>query len=250
MAQQSGYSEIINGDIVLKHWDNITIVKEVYNKMRDLATNGNFLGKGVVAELVKHTDATLIQNKQNLFLKNLYFKIFDIIVEQGQVVDALNMLFDSVQDLMNGKVPVEELFTTCRYTPGVGAIDIFVENLLKEGQVINPGDILTFIVVIDSNNQAIGHRMKSIEQYNSLSCKIDYMHIIKNILQSPINKLFDIAYGQQLSQMTDIYYRPSIRKHPIYLSTPMTFLVGALKNGVDVSTIKKEIFLKMLHRVD
>ncbi len=248
MAQHSGYSEIINGDIVLKHWDNITMVKEVYNKMRDLATNGNFLGKGVVAELVKHTDATLIQNQQNLFLKNLYFKIFDIIVEQRQLFDALQILFDNIQDLMNGKVPVEELFTTCRYIPNNDTTDIFVENLLKEGQVINQGDILTFTVVI--GDQPIGHRMKSIEQYSSSSCKIDYMHIIKNILQSPINKLFDIAYGQQLSQMTDIYYRPSIRKHPIYLSTPMTFLVGALKNGVDVSTIKKEIFLKMLHRVD
>ena len=209
--------------------------------------NGNAVGK----RLSMLKKGIILARRDNCaFLRNTYTKILDLIMNKSGLDEAMSVLIDAIQDLLDGKIPYEDLVIV----RGLGAnyksdryfMKVFADELKKAGKIVNPGDRLDFVIVEDPTATLLGHKMRLSEQYlDRLDSPnpehIDYNYYIEKALMNPINQLFEVGFKDTISCMRNVAYRPSNRHKTIYLDRPVQIILKMRERGYDLSKLKEAV---------
>ena len=183
-------------------------------------------------------------------LRDLYTKILELIMNKSSLDQAINVLVDSVQDLLDGRVPVEKLVTIrelgANYKSDSYFMKVFSEQLKRNGKIVNPGDRLDFVIVEDPTATLLGHKMRLLEQYNERlgtvnEEKIDYNYYIEKSLMNPINQLFEVGFKDTIAKLQHVQFRPSNRHKPIHLDEPVKIILKMREKGFDLKQLKEGV---------
>lgn len=154
------------------------------NQQKSLPYGGNISKRQDVCTLVRNTYAKIEALNNNDLSK------------------ALSILIKTIQNIINDKVPHENLVTNkiycANYKSDTYPIKIFCDELRSAGKIINPGDRISFVVV-KSASPLLGYRMKSIKDYEeslntSNPYQLDHDYYI-NLLKHPISRLFQNKFA-------------------------------------------------------
>lgn len=181
------------------------------------------------------------------FLRNTYTEILDMIMSGGELDAAIDILVNSIQNLLDGKVPYEDLVIIrelgANYKSENFFMKVFSDELKKSGKIVNPGDRLDFVIVENPNATLLGHKMRLTEQYieklNSPNPEhIDYNYYIEKVLMNPINQLFQVGFKDVISKLNNIFFRPTNRHKPIYLDRPVQIILKRRQYGHNINDLK------------
>ena len=216
-----------------------SVVDGGYHEVYDISveTLESFVANGIV-----------VHNCQ--FLRDTYTKILDLIMNRGGLDEAITILVDAIQDLLDGKVPHDKLTIIrelgANYKSESYFMKVFSDELKKAGKIVNPGDRLDFIIVEDPTATLLGHKMRLTEQYlEKLNTpnpeRIDYNYYIEKALMNPINQLFEVGFKDVIAQMQHVSYRPTNRHKTIYLDRPVQIILKMRERGYDLKVFKDAV---------
>lgn len=140
---------------------------------------------------------------KSAFTCKIYHKIMDMILNKCSFSETLNALESNIQNLLDGNVSITDLTIrkTLRenYMSDKYYLKIFSDNLKKNGKIINPGDIVNYVIIQDSTTHGLGNKMRLVDDYllnegTNDAEVIDFNYYIKKELMRPIKQLFDIAF--------------------------------------------------------
>lgn len=184
------------------------------------------------------------------FLRRLYTEILGKIMDRRPLNEAINLLVDRIQDLLDGRVPYRQLLIVrelgANYKSDSYFMKVFADNLRKAGKIANPGDRLEFLIVEDPKATLLGEKMRLTEQYlerlgTAEEEKIDVGYYLEKALMNPINQLFSVGYKDVISQLSNFNYRPSNRHKPIGLDSPVKLLLKMRERGRDIMQLKDAV---------
>jgi len=185
-----------------------------------------------------------------IFLRKTYTQILDTIMNGGSLDVAINILVDAIQNLLDGKVPYEDLVIIrelgANYKSDSYFMKVFSDDLKKAGKIVNPGDRLDFVIVEDPTATLLGHKMRLTEQYierlkSPNPERIDYNYYIEKALMNPINQLFEVGFKDIISKMMHVSYRPTNRHKIIYLDRPVQIILKMRERGYDLKVFKDAV---------
>ena len=135
------------------------------------------------------------------YLKDTYGGILNILMEQNNVERAIEFLDKSLNDLIEGNVPMEKLTITRALrsdykNPNQIAHKVLADRIAERdpGNKPKPGDRIKYVFVTTNKAKALmGERIETPEFINSEGLKIDYTHYITNQLMKPLQQLFGLA---------------------------------------------------------
>jgi DNA polymerase elongation subunit (family B) len=177
------------------------------------------------------------------FLRTVYSKILSMIMECKPLEDAIDYLVACIQEMLDGKIPVEQLVTIremgINYKSESYFMKVFGEQLKKQGKIVNPGDRLDFVIVEDPTATLLGHKMRLLEQYQEkvntpAAEKLDYNYYIEKALMNPINQLFEIGFKDDIAQLQHFTFRPSNRHKHIHLDRPVQMILKMREKNQDL----------------
>lgn len=188
------------------------------------------------------------------YLAKTYTKILNIIMNRGTLDEAMNVLVTSVQNLLDGKIEIEDLVSTrelgANYKSDSFFMKVFSDYLRRVGKLVNPGDRLEFAVVKDPTATLLGHKMRLTEQYlESLNTdtpyQIDYNYYIEKVLMNPINQLFEVGFKDDIAKLQHIGYKPSNRHKEIKLDRPVQIMFKLLEKGHSLDKFREAVEFNM-----
>jgi DNA polymerase elongation subunit (family B) len=135
------------------------------------------------------------------YLKDTYGGILNILMKENNVERAIDFLDKSLNDLIEGNVPMEKLMITRALrsdykNPNQIAHKVLADRIAERdpGNKPKPGDRIKYVFVITNKTKALmGERIETPEFINSEGLKIDYTHYITNQLMKPLQQLFGLA---------------------------------------------------------
>jgi len=138
------------------------------------------------------------------YLKDVYGGILNILMKENNVAKAIEFLNHSLNELVQGKVPMDKLAITKALrsyykNPQQIAHWVLSERIGKRdpGNKPKSGERIKFIYFNNSNPKALqGDRIEIPEFIQENKLKIDYNHYITNQLMKPIQQLFGLALEQ------------------------------------------------------
>ena len=216
-----------------------------------LDKDGNVIGNRL--QMLKK-GIILARRDNSVYLRKTYTKILDTIMNKGNISEAINILIDSIQELLDGKISHEELTIIrelgANYKSENFFMKVFSNELKKAGKIVNPGDRLDFLIVEDPTVLLLGHKMKLKEQYeDSLKTdnpyKIDYNYYIEKTLMNPINQLFEVGFKEEIGKLQHVFFKPTNRHKPIYLNKPVKLLFKMRERGFDIQILKEAVKYNM-----
>lgn len=222
-----------------------------------IGKDGNFKTEEVVDKHGNVVGNRLIMLKKGIvlarrdncgFLRKTYTKILELIMNKGSLPDAIDLLVQSIQELLDGRVPHEDLISIrelgANYKSDSFFMKVFSDDLKKAGKIVNPGDRLDFVIVEDPTATLLGHKMRLTEQYlerlNTPNAeRIDYNYYIEKVLMNPINQLFEVGFKDDIAKLQHVSYRPTNRHKPIYLDRPVQIILKMRERGYDLKVFKE-----------
>jgi len=136
------------------------------------------------------------------YLRKVFSKVADVIMRKGNIEDAFDIIVDSIDDLISGRVNPKELSIIKtlgdNYKSPTYFMKVFGEHLKSQGKMIEPGERLEFVYIQDPSEPLLGKRMKLIEDYNPTVDKLDYIYYLEHLLGNPLDQLFSVGYNQTL----------------------------------------------------
>jgi DNA polymerase elongation subunit (family B) len=180
------------------------------------------------------------------YLRRVYTKILDLIMSRGSLEQSLNILITAVGELLEGRVPPEELVIIrelgANYKSDSYFMKVFSERLKQSGKLVNPGDRLDFVICNDPNAKLLGDKMRLIEQYHASQTTdkpdtIDYNYYIEKVLMNPINQLFEVGFKDDIAQLQHVNFRPSNRHKTIHLDEPVKIILKMREKGFSLDQI-------------
>jgi DNA polymerase elongation subunit (family B) len=209
--------------------------------------HGNVIGK----RLMMLKKGIILARRDNCkFLRDTYTRILDLIMNRGSLDEAITVLVDAIQNLLDGKVPYEDLTIIrelgANYKSDSYFMKVFSDELKKAGKIVNPGDRLDFLIVQDPTATLLGHKMRLTEQYverlNSPNPEqIDYNYYIEKVLMNPINQLFEVGFKDEIAQLQHVSYRPTNRHKTIHLDEPVKIILKMRERGYDLKVFKEAV---------
>ena len=184
------------------------------------------------------------------YLRKTYTRILDLIMNKGSLDDAVNVLVASIQELLDGKVPYQDLVVIrelgANYKSDSFFMKVFSDDLKKAGKIVNPGDRLDFVIVEDPTATLLGHKMRLTEQYlerlNSPNPeRIDYNYYIEKALMNPINQLFEVGFKDDIAKLQHVSYKPTNRHKAIYLDRPVQIILKMRERGYDLKVFREAV---------
>lgn len=185
-----------------------------------------------------------------IFLRITYTKILDLIMNRGSLDEAINILVDAIQSLLDGKVSYEDL-TVIRelgsnYKSNSFFMKVFSDYLKKTGKIVLPGDRLDFVIIKDETATLLGHKMRLTEQYvekigRENEEKIDYNYYIEKVLMNPINQLFAVGFKDEIDKLRCISYKPTNRHKEIHMDKPVQIILKMMERGYSLKTFKEAV---------
>lgn len=189
------------------------------------------------------------------FLRDTYTRILDLIMNRGSLNEAIDVLVDAIQNLLDGRVPHEDLVIIrelgANYKSDSYFMKVFSDDLKKAGKIVNPGDRLDFLIVEDPTATLLGHKMRLTEQYverltSQTPERIDYHYYIEKVLMNPINQLFEIGFKDEIAKLQHVSYKPTNRHKPIYLDRPVQIILKMRERGYDLKVFKEAVHYNVM----
>ena len=236
-----------------KKYAALLIGKDGNFKTEDVTDrNGNVIGN----RLMMLKKGIILARRDNCkFLRDTYTRILDLIMSKGSLDQAINILVDSVQDLLDNRIPHEDLVIIrelgANYKSDSYFMKVFSDELKKAGKIVNPGDRLDFLIVEDPTATLLGHKMRLTEQYverlNSANPeRIDYNYYIEKVLMNPINQLFEVGFKNEIAQLQHVSYRPTNRHKIIHLDRPVQIILKMRERGYDLKVFKEAVHYNVM----
>ena len=208
-------------------------------------------GNVIDVKNVKLNKGVVLARRDNCkFLRNTYTTILDIILNKKGMIDAINALCDALEDLLTGKIPVEDLVIIrelgSNYKTDNFFMKVFSDELRQRGKIVNPGDRLDYVIISNSNKEALlGHNMRLLELFDPNVEVINYNYYIDNQLMNPINQLFEVGFKNELTKLGHVSYKASNRQKAIGLGQPLLMISRMLENGYTIFKFREAIIFNL-----
>lgn len=134
-------------------------------------------------------------------VKKIYGGVLNLILDEQDIDKSVKFLNDSLEDLVAGRCPFEDLVLSKSLKSGYKDPTRIAHKVLAErigerspGNKPQVNDRLQYIFVENANNKALqGERIETPEFIREMSLPIDYNHYITNQLMNPILQLFAVV---------------------------------------------------------
>jgi len=146
------------------------------------------------------------------WLTDLQADVIDKIMHLRPFEEALELVLNAIDDLLQGNVDHRNLVTVkglnASYKSKTAQMAVFAESLKVLGKPAQPGSRLEFLVVKGEEGQLLGNRMRLPETYlerrgTPEEDEIDYMYYIDQ-LTNPIGQLLTVAYMEVIPKLSCI----------------------------------------------
>ena len=135
------------------------------------------------------------------YLKDTYGGILNILMKENNIQKAIDFLYQSLDNLIAGTVPMEKLAITKALrsdykNPMQIGHWVLAERIGKRdpGNRPKPGDRMKFVFVVNKDKKALmGDKIETPEHILEHGLQIDYTHYITNQLMKPLQQLFGLA---------------------------------------------------------
>lgn len=167
---------------------------------------------------------------QNTF-KTAIFKV----ITGASFMEVIKFLADKVFDLIDEKVPVQELATTkkmgAHYKSPSYPMRLFGDHLKEIGKPATAGERLEYVIIKNDEFKYQGQKMRLIETYqeNKDVEPLDYLYYIEKVLCKQIAQIVETGYSKKIRKMEIPTYRPTNRHKPIEITNPIMIMVHMLK---------------------
>lgn len=208
---------------------------------------GNVIG----TQLAMLKRGVVLARRDNcLLLRKTYTTILNLIMDKYRLDQAMDVLIDTIQRLINDEVPVEDLITIrelgSNYKCETFFMKVFSDQLKKAGKIVNPGDRLDFVIVKDPTATLLGHKMRLTEQYlqareTSTPEIVDYDYYIEKALMNSINQLFEVGFKDVIARLQHVSYKPTNRHKTLYLDKPVQIILKLRERGYELSKFKDAV---------
>ena len=130
-------------------------------------------------------------------VKDVYGGIIDILMNRGTGEQAYRFLKRSIEDLMNGRTPIEKLIISKSLRSGYKDPSRIAHNVLAErigvrdpGNKPAVGDRIQYVFIKTSKNRALqGEKIETPEFIHSNRLEIDYAQYVTNQISKPVIQL-------------------------------------------------------------
>lgn len=138
-------------------------------------------------------------------VKDIYGGILNILMKESESIQsAIDFLNRSLQELIDGKVPMEKLMITKALrsdykNPQQIAHRVLADRMGKRdpGNKPKPGDRIKYVYIVNPDRAALqGDKIETPEYIVENKIPIDYTHYITNQLMKPLQQLFGLALTQ------------------------------------------------------
>jgi DNA polymerase elongation subunit (family B) len=143
------------------------------------------------------------------YLKEVYGGILSILMKEQNVVSAVKYLTDSLQQLIDGNVPLDKLIITRALRSDYKNPQQIAHRVLADrigerdtGNKPKSGDRIKYLFIqpnvepVKGKSVLMGDRVETPEYIMAGKAKIDYTHYITNQLMNPMTQLFGLALEQ------------------------------------------------------
>lgn len=233
----------------------------------------------LVKDAILYKGVVATRRDNSPWLRKTYKKLLDHILERGNLQGALNIVFDAIQDLVTGKVPIEDLIVTkqlrAEYKSQTATMAVFSSELAQMGNPVSPGERLPFVIVKDHQlREKIGYKMRLTDLYladrkarangeevNRPYEPIDIEYYIEKGFMKPIQQLLSVAYRDDIDKAkiknedsnrtalyTAIYYWDN-HKYASVLEAACTMFPNSFEDQLDWLKNKapgKTVFKKLI----
>lgn len=179
------------------------------------------------------------------FLRDVYTKLLDMILNGKDFMEAIDYLCDSLNNLLSGKVPIEDLVIVrelgSNYKSNNYFLKVFSDELRKAGKPANPGDRLDFVICDVPTADCLGRKMRLLEQYHENNEKIDYMYYLEKLLNNPLNQLISVGYKDMIEKLPHVFFRPTMRHKKVDLTTPIEIITRIMKYGHTINDFRNAV---------
>ena len=138
-------------------------------------------------------------------VKDIYGGILNILMKESESIQsAIDFLNRSLQDLIDGKVPMDKLMITKALrsdykNPQQIAHRVLADRMGKRdpGNKPKPGDRIKYVYIVNPHRKALqGDKIETPEYITENKIPIDYTHYITNQLMKPLQQLFGLGLVQ------------------------------------------------------
>ena len=180
------------------------------------------------------------------FTRDVYGKIATAILNRCNLNETIDILVDEIQNLLDGNVPIEDLTISKKLLNNYmnsNPMKLFSDRLKNEGENINPGDIVNYVVVRDATAILFGQKLRLVDRYIENEMKpsreyIDYRYYITH-LQRPIDNLFKNGFEDEVDKLSHIAFKLKTSYKPIFLDEPIKIITKLLHYGIKLSKFKE-----------
>ena len=134
-------------------------------------------------------------------VKDVYGGIIDILMKEQDLQKAIDYLNKCLQDLVDGKVPIEKLIITKSLNgfyknPQQIAHKVLADRITARdpGNKPSSGDRIPFVYIVNPNKKALqGEKIETPTFIKENNLKIDYSFYITNQIMKPLLQLFGLV---------------------------------------------------------
>ena len=134
-------------------------------------------------------------------VKDIYGGVIDILMKERDVQKAIDYVSKCLQDLVDGKVPMEKLIITKSLNsfykkPNQIAHKVLADRIARRdpGNKPTSGDRIPFVYIINSNKKALqGEKIETPSYIIENKIPIDYSFYITNQIMKPLLQLFSLV---------------------------------------------------------
>jgi DNA polymerase elongation subunit (family B) len=135
------------------------------------------------------------------YLKDTYGEILNILMKENDVEKSIEFLNKSLEDLVNGEVPMDKLAITKALRSDYKNPERIAHRVLADrigerdpGNKPKPGDRMKFVYIHNKNPKALlGDRVETPNFIVENGIKIDYTYYVTNQLMKPLQQLYGLA---------------------------------------------------------
>jgi DNA polymerase elongation subunit (family B) len=193
-------------------------------------------------------------------VKDIYGGVLNILMKENETVqNAIDFLNWSLNDLIDGKVPMDKLMITKALrsdykNPQQIAHRVLADriNQREEGKGPKPGDRIKYVYIVNPDKKALqGDKIETPEYILENKLDIDYTHYITNQLMKPLQQLFGLALTQIWESQKKQHLIRAFKKEMAILENQSSDLEIFMKKKEKYCSkkIKEMIFDKFLQKI-
>jgi DNA polymerase elongation subunit (family B) len=136
-------------------------------------------------------------------VKDVYGGVLHELMNGSNIQSAINFLYDSLENLIQGRVSMDKLAITKALrgdykNPSAIAHRVLADRIAQRdpGNKPKPGDRMKYVYIVNKQGKLQGDKIETPEFILENKLKIDYTHYITNQLMKPLQQLFGLAIEQ------------------------------------------------------